>query len=194
MRDVRSDAFQFVFNKGPYCNNNLGTVSAKTYPDAWFTPFPYPITLPAPFTNGVPLFPGLVSDADASGVLTTSYARVTAPYPHSGTSATGGSGAGRDALGVNAFAFEYNDASGRYSDNPNNCRRPADACRVTAAQAGGDTSKAQDGGPEWDGISSACEYPNTSNNSDDATFKVSEQVTSIIPYMQGELRQNIMNR
>jgi hypothetical protein len=184
---LNDNAAQFLSAKGPYCHNNLGTViGSTTSPRPVLDNFhPYPdIVIPPPFQGGVPLYPGLVSDANTLGVLSSYYARFAAPYPHADTSPAGGSGAGRDGMGVKALAYEYNDAAGRHSDNPNNCRFPADACTVSLAQAGYVTYKVQDGGPEWNGPSASCQYPNVSDASDDATFKISEQISVISPFLQ----------
>lgn len=199
LQDVFFDSdFQFVFRKGPYCNNNLGTTESPAAGQTYTSNAAL-----RPFNNaGAANYPGLVSDTVGGARRLTYYSRLAGSYPTAGGALAGtgtvadpyrggGTGAGRDKIGVNTSPYEYNDADERWSDNPNNCRKPADACNLTtAAQAGGNANQIQDGGPEWTGITntSSCEWPNTSNNSDDATYKISEQITSIIPYLQGEIK------
>jgi hypothetical protein len=156
-----TDVLSVALHRGPFCHNNLGTVYGSTVTFA--TSYANAVALPAPFVNGVPLYPGLVSDADTTGVLLAYYAADQGPYPHAASSPCGGSGAGRDALGVGVRAFAYG------ADNPNSCRRPADAC----SDAG-----VQDGGPEWSGVSANCQYPNVSDDGDDATYRIS---TLLVP-------------
>jgi hypothetical protein len=195
--------FQFVFQKGPYCNNNLGTTETRWAGNTYI----YNDTAQGgrPFTTagvGVARYAGLISDVAGGTVQRVYYAQHSLPVvqgiPHAASNmqATapigqyygGGSGIGRDRIGVGANPYEFNNTAKRWSDHPLNCKFPADACSVTTAQAGGNATKMQQGGPEWNGNSASCEYPNTSNNSDDATYKISEQITSIIPYIQGELK------
>lgn len=203
LQDVFFDSdFQFIFKKGPYCNNNLGTTESPAAGQTYTAN-----ALERPFDNaGAANYPGLVSDTNTNanpGPRTLSYMALDdGTWPNGGSSIAGtgtfadpyrggGSGAGRDKIGVNTSPYEYNDADERWSDNPNNCRRPADACNLTtAAAAGGNANRIQNGGPEWTGNTNtaSCEWPNVSNNSDDATFKISEQITSIVPYLQGEIK------
>jgi hypothetical protein len=167
--------FQFVFLRGPFCNNNLGTTEGP------LAGIPYRLNpLDRPFDSvGNPLYSGLISDTESGvqgdGVLVEYDARDNWPYPHTVSNLSGGSGVGRDRIGVNSVPYSFDLAQGMFSDNPNNCARPADACTVAGIQ---------DGGVEWIGISAFCEYPNVSNNSDDSTYKMSSQITSIIPYIQ----------
>lgn len=141
MGSIRMQPFEGL-RPGPYCNANLATVA------------------------GLQPFPGMVSDTvdgtTASAPITTFTSKVSYPYPHTASSEFGGSGVGRDRLGVNAPHFSYGG-----SDNAFNCMRPADACTVAGEQ---------DGGPDWIGVSEGCEYPNVSNDGDDATYEISEAI------------------
>ncbi len=182
--------FQFIFQKGPYCNNNLGTTETN------FGDVGLSNAAVRPFSNGsygaagTPLYGTYVSDVAAGNVLLQYYSQTAATYPTVASNPNGGSGVGRDRIGVGAAPYEFDIANGRYSDNPNNCRRPADACSSASGNV-------QNGGPEYTTVSANCQYTfalpgytggNISDNSDDATYKISEQITSIIPYIQGELR------
>ncbi len=201
--------FQFVFNKGPYCNNNLGTTESNPG-----DPYRYNEDVRPFRDDGSPNYPNLVSDITGGGLILTDYfarkhgdwaaspvttvgittANVVAPALHGNgayTGATGqdyyagGTGQGRDRIGVNSHPYQFEEFGGEWylSDNPNNCRRPADACTNTNAGYG----PLQDGGVEYGGVTGSCEYPNRSDNGDDSTYKISEQITSIIPYIQGEI-------
>lgn len=190
---------QFVFHRGPYCNSNLGTTETPSAGPAHSSD-------PArrPFdASGTPLYAGLISDtisgAQGGGyddVRRTFYSQMTFSYPHEQSHEHGGSGAGRDRIGVATRPYAFDPDSGRFSDNPNNCVRPADACSVThLALAEEDPAKLQDGGPEWLGLTNTagCEWPNVSNNSDDAAYKISEQMSSIILYIQGDMSRALLN-
>lgn len=164
--------FQFIWHEfGPFCNNNLRTTGTPAAgADYEADPEKRPFG-----NNGIANYPGLISD------VTTSYNSLyMPPYPHASGSAAGGSGVGRDRIGLGSSPYAFSNALSEYSDNPNNCARPADACTST--------NPLQDGGPEWPTASPSCELPNVSNNSDDATYKITQQFTSIIPYIQGEIK------
>ncbi len=171
---VVGNEFYVPLESGPYCNHNLGTVGSWGLPS--FSPRPFDDT-------GSPMYPGLISDTvGGMQVLRDYYAKNTFPYPHLEPSPSGGSGAGRDGLSAFTSPYAYDSAKGLWSDNPNNCRLPADACDVEGIQ---------DGGPEFGGVSANCEYPNVSDDGDDATYRTSEQLTSIIPYITGEFRADL---
>ena len=203
LQNVNFDSsFQFVFQKGPYCNNNLGTTETNFGDVARFN------ETERPFDNaGAPNFPRLVSDVDpgTGDVLERYFARfhgswngaaVPKFYPVDSTNFVdaivegdhwyaGGTGTGRARIGAHAvspYQFEYDadDDIWYNSDNPNNCRRPADACNVN-------TGSLQNGSLNFNSVSGSCQYPNWSDNQDDSTYAISEQITSIIPYIQGEI-------
>jgi hypothetical protein len=144
---------------GPFCNNNLGTTSAD-FADVTLRPFS---------PTGLVNFAGLVSDtstnANPGTPVDTYYSLVLSGYPaigsnmnnSSGTYSGGGSGTGRDRLGLEAIPYSYG-----ISDHPENCKVPADACASTSAPV-------QTGGPD---AAAGCELPNVSNDSDDATYRV----------------------
>jgi hypothetical protein len=159
--------YYFMFDTGPFCNNNLGTTEG-------------------PFDSlGMPVYPGMVSDT-ASGiqggnVLTDYYVQALWPYPHTESTLHGGSGVGRDRIGAYSTPYAFDIAQSMFSDNPNNCARPADACTVAGVQ---------DGNPDFIGVSAMCEYPNKSNDSDDSTYKISSRDRSgIYPYMYIDFSQ-----
>lgn len=214
VQNVNFDSdFQFVFNKGPYCNNNLGTTSSGA--PVGQRPFNGAGTPNYTYLYA-PLISDTVNNANPGNPALQYFARVASTYPTSTSRINptipgvnpggGGSGVGRDRIGVDAgpYQFERVPSTGKWymSDNPNNCRYPADACTITVAM-GFPAGVTQDGGPEWNGKSASCEWEyklgvvngvnyddggNISNDSDDATYKISEQITSIIPYIQGEIQ------
>jgi hypothetical protein len=176
------------FKKGPYCNNNLGTTETQPGTAGYLNPQLRPFAL-----NGTPKYAGLISDTTSGtnpGIARLQYyATQPATRPTMASRANGGSGIGRDRIGVGAYPYEFSWIDGRYSDNPNNCLRPADACSSSSGSI-------QNGGPDYPVPSENCEYSlslglvlgvnytggNISNNADDATFKISEQITQMIPF------------
>jgi len=121
--------FRFVFQKGPYCNNNLGTTETQPGTVGYTNPAARPFSNVTPFG---PNYPGLISDTvtgtNPGAPLLQYFSMVPATRPTVASNDRGGSGIGRDRIGVGAAPYEFNPTDGPYSDNPNNCMRPADAC------------------------------------------------------------------